>query len=245
MLSELYIVGTDTGVGKTVVTAACCALLRHRKVLATPLKPVQTGAAEGPDGLLAPDLEFVLSAAGLVATSETAAMMAPFLYEPACSPHLAGRLAGRRVTVEAVLACAEKLLARYGSLIVEGAGGVMVPLNDSATMLDLMTALDMPVVVVALDGLGTINHTLLTLAALRQAGLELLGVVFNQPEPPADDDAFLRHDNPATISRFSGAAVLGNIPHTADLAADNANSWTRIEAGLTGLPAILERLKAQ
>lgn len=245
MSRGIFITGTGTGVGKTVVTAAVLRGARAAGIDAVPLKPVQTGAVEGPDGLRAPDVEFVLSAAGLVAKGETAAMMAPFLYEPACSPHLAGRLASEPVTVEAVCASAEKLLARHDSLIVEGAGGVMVPLNDSATMLDLMTALDMPVVVVSLDGLGTINHTLLTLAALRQAGLEVLGVVFNQPEPPTDGDEFLRRDNPETISRFSGAAVLGNIPHAADLSSDNAASWTRIEAGLTGLPAILERLKAQ
>ena len=245
MSRGIFITGTGTGVGKTVVTAAVLRGARAAGIDAVPFKPVQTGAAEGPDGLRSPDVEFALSAAGLVAPPETAAMMAPLLYKPACSPHLAGRLAGRPVTVEAVRACAEKLLARHDTLIVEGAGGVMVPLNDSATMLDLMTALGMPVVVVALDGLGTINHTLLTLGALRQAGLEVLGVVFNQPEPPAEGDAFLRRDNPEVIARFGSTAVLGNIPHAADLTAGNAASWARIEPGLTGLPAILERLKAR
>jgi len=245
MSRGIFITGTGTGVGKTVVTAAILRGARAAGIDALPFKPVQTGAVEGPDGLRAPDVEFALSAAGLDATRDEAATMAPFLYKPACSPHLAGRLAGEPVRLEAVRACAEKLLARHDALIVEGAGGVMAPLNDSATMLDLMGTLSMGVLVVALDGLGTINHTLLMLAALRQADIEVLGVVFNQPEPPADGDDFIRRDNPETIARFSGAAVLGQLPHAAGLATGNAGSWARVEAGLTGLPAILERLKAQ
>jgi len=245
MSRGIFITGTGTGVGKTVVAAAVLRAARGAGIDAVPLKPVQTGAVEGPDGLRAPDVEFALSAAGLDTPPDDVGLMAPFLYKPACSPHLAGRLAGEPLKVEAVRACAEKLLTRHDALLVEGAGGVMVPLNESATMLDLMCALSMPVLVVALDSLGTINHTLLTLAALRQAGLEVLGVVFNQPERPADGDEFIRRDNPETIARFSGAAVLGQLPHAADLAAGNTDSWVRVEAGLTGLPAILERLKAR
>jgi len=243
MSRGIFITGTGTDVGKTVVTAAVLRGARASGIDAVPLKPVQTGAVEGPDGLRAPDVELALSAAGLDASPEAVAMMAPFLYKPACSPHLAGRLAGRPVTVDAVCACAEKLLTRHDCLIVEGAGGVMVPLNESQTMLDLMVALEMLVLVVALDGLGTINHTLLTLAALRQAGLEVLGVVFNQPETLGGTAEFIRRDNPATIARFGEVVVLGILPHVTGLASGDATSWATVEAGLTGLPVVLERLR--
>jgi dethiobiotin synthetase len=190
-------------------------------------------------------VEFCLAAAGLRPKPDEAALMAPLLYKPACSPHLAGRIEGRPVDVDAIIAAAEKLLARHDALIVEGAGGVMVPLNDSATMLDLMAALGLPVLVVAINGLGTINHTLLTLAALRQAKLDVSGVVLNQPDPPARGDEFIRLDNPETIARFGGVAVLGDIPYAGNLAAGNAAGWARAEAGLTGMATILKRLKPQ
>lgn len=243
MSRGVFITGTGTDVGKTVVTAAVMRGARTAGIDAVPFKPVQTGAVEAPDGLVAPDVAFVLAAGGWTPPRDEVAALSSFLYKPACSPHLAGRLAGRPVQVEAVLARAAELLSRHDSLIVEGAGGVMVPLNESQTMLDLMVALAMPVLVVALDGLGTINHTLLTLAVLRQAGLDVLGVVFNQPESPGEADEFLRRDNPVAIAKFGGAAVLGVLPHVPSLAGGDATSWAAVEASLTGLPLILERMK--
>ena len=245
MTRGIFITGTGTGVGKTIVTAAILRAARAAGIDAVPFKPVQTGAVDGPYGLRAPDVEFCLAAAGLKVERDEAALMAPLLYKPACSPHLAGRIEGRPVDVDAIIAAAEKLLARHDALIVEGAGGVMVPLNDSATMLDLMAALGLPVLVVAINGLGTINHTLLTLSALRQAKLDSPGVVLNQPDPPAWGDEFIRRDNPETIVRFGGAAVLGDIPHAGDLAAGNAAGWASVEAGLSGMGTILQLLKAQ
>jgi dethiobiotin synthase len=245
MTRGIFITGTGTGVGKTIVTAAILRAARAAGIDAVPFKPVQTGAVDGPYGLRAPDVEFCLAAAGLRPKPDEAALMAPLLYKPACSPHLAGRIEGRPADLDTIRSCAETLLARHDAVIVEGAGGVMVPLNDSATMLDLMAALGLPVLVVAINGLGTINHTLLTLSALRQAKLAVLGVVFNQPEEPAGADEFIRRDNPETIARFGRAAVLGRLPYAGDLAAGNAAGWARVEAGLTGMATILERLKAQ
>ncbi len=245
MTRGVFITGTGTGVGKTVVTAAILRAARAAGIDAAPFKPVQTGAADGPGGLRAPDVEFCLAAAGLDAPADEARLMAPCLYKPACSPHLAARIEGRPVEIEAIRSAAESLLARREALIVEGAGGVMVPLNESQTMLDLMAALALPVLVVAINGLGTINHTLLTLAALREAGVEVLGVVFNQPDGPGEADEFIRRDNPETIARFGGVAVLGRLPHVTGLADGGEAGWSIVEAGLTGLPIILERLEVQ
>jgi len=245
MIGGIFITGTGTGVGKTVVTAAVLRAARAAGIDAAPFKPVQTGAVAGPGGLRAPDVDFCLAAAGLEAKPDEASLMAPLLYKPACSPHLAARIEGRPVDLDTIRRCAEALLARHDAVIVEGAGGVMVPLNESQTMLDLMAALALPVLVVAVNGLGTINHTLLTLSALRAAGVEVLGVVFNQPDPPAGADEFIRRDNPETIASFGEVAVLGRLPHVGGLAADNAAGWSKVEAGLTGMPVILERLKGK
>jgi len=185
MVRGIFITGTGTGVGKTVVAAAVLRAARAAGIDAVPFKPVQTGAADGSGGLRAPDVEFCLAAAGMEPPADEVRMMAPYLYKTACSPHLAASLEGRPVDVGAIIAAAGKLMARHEALVIEGAGGVMVPLNESQTMRDLMAALGLPVIIVALDGLGTINHTLLTFASLRAAGIEVLGVVFNRPEPSA------------------------------------------------------------
>jgi len=245
MVRGIFITGTGTGVGKTVVAAAVLRAARAAGIDAVPFKPVQTGAIDSPRGPRAPDVEFCLAAAGLMPKPDEAALMAPLLYKPACSPHLAASIEARPVDVDAIIAAAEKLLARHEAMVVEGAGGVMVPLNESQTMLDLMAAMALPVLVVAANVLGTINHTLLTLSALRAAKLECLGVVFNQPEAPAADDEYIRRDNPATIARFGEAAVLGDIPHVGGLAAGSADRWSKVEARLTGMPVILERLKVK
>lgn len=248
-MKGVFITGTGTEVGKTMVAAAVLRSARLAGIDAAPLKPVQTGASRGPAGLIAPDVEFCLAAAGLDPSPDERAMMAPCLYEPACSPHLAARIEGRPVDEAAILAAARGLIERRDALIVEGAGGVMVPLSESRTMLDLMADLAMPVVVAALDSLGTINHTLLTLAALRAAKLDVLGVVFNRPAPtePVGDktDQRIRRDNPEIISRLGGVDVLGLLPYAPGLEANGPTGWRAIEGGFHGMPAILERLEAQ
>ena len=167
----------DTGVGKTLVTAGVTRLLRNQGVDVVPMKPVQTGAANRDGKLFAPDLEFCLETIGLRPTQDELRQMSPFLYEPACSPHLAGRLSGRYATVASIVDSSKLLLEKHDAIVVEGAGGVMVPLNERETMLDLMKAFAYPVVLVARIGLGSINHCLLSLAALRSAGLHVAGPV--------------------------------------------------------------------
>ena len=177
----LFITGTGTEVGKTMVTAGLLRGMRRRGVDAVPMKPVQTGGQTGPRGFEAPDLQFSLETAGPNPGPEERALMNPYCYEPACSPHLAGRMAGHYPDIGHIVACAEKLRAVHDAVLIEGAGGLMVPLDESRTTLDLIQALGCPVLLVAHIGLGAINHTLLSVTVLRQAGIPLLGVVFNAP----------------------------------------------------------------
>lgn len=137
--------------------------------------------------------------------------------------------------------CADKLLLNHRAVIVEGAGGIMVPLNESATMLDLMKMLGYPVVLVAKLGLGTINHTLLSIHALRTAGMDLIGVVFNQMEQPSTESRFIEEDNPRAIARFGSVRVLGKVMHF-DLDSKTEEIWHDFEKAMTGLPNILDAL---
>lgn len=181
-----FVTGTDTGVGKTVLSALLVAALDG-----VYWKPVQTGVTEGTDR------ESVAQWAEI-----PAGRLLPerFHFDPPVSPHLAARLAGTRIPLEAF----EFPAAPTGSTwIVEGAGGVLVPLNESDLMVDLMRRLDLPVVVASRTALGTINHTLLTLAALRRAELQIRGVVLIGDE---------NEENRRAIEHYGNIRVVGYIP---------------------------------
>ncbi|NQT87883.1 dethiobiotin synthase [bacterium] len=209
MIPGLFITGTDTDVGKTYAAAGLLRRLRERDVDAVPMKPVQTGAVGG--GV--PDLDACLAAAGLAPDEAERSLMAPFCYEPACSPHLAGRMAGEYPSIPRIVECARGLETLHECVLAEGAGGVLAPLDEALTMLDLMCALDYPVLLVARAGLGTINHTLLSLRALRDAGVRVLGVVFNEATPPEPESAFIRADNPRIIAALGDVTVFGTVPY--------------------------------
>ena len=241
MNNGLFVTGTDTGIGKTVVAAGLLRWLRRQGVDAVPMKPVETGvvATEAIGG----DLRFCLKAAGLAPGEDELADMGPFQYEPACSPHLAGRLAGAYPDIETIVACARRLADRHELVIVEGAGGVIVPLNESQTMLDLMDACRLPVVLVARSGLGTINHTLLSLEALRSRGLNVLGVVFNDAEPGSPSDEFISGDNPASVERFGHVRTLGRLPRLDGVDEAEGLCWDTFDANMTDLNDLLESIK--
>lgn len=237
----IFVTGTDTGVGKTLVAAGIVRWLRNQGIDAVPMKPVQTGGEMRGKRLVAPDLEFVLSVANMQPSDDEVRLMSPYVYEPACSPHLAGRMAGRYVKPSVVKDCADRLLTQHEAIVVEGAGGIQVPLNESDTMLDLMVLLGYPVVLVARFGLGTINHSLLSVNTLRGAGLNLIGVVFNWAEPAAEEDRFIEEDNPEAIARFGNVPVLGKIMYfEPGLKAEE--TWHNFEKLVTGLQDIREAL---
>lgn len=234
-----FITGTDTGIGKTAVTAAILRWLRARGVNAATMKPVQTGAVLDDGTWTAPDLVFHHAAAGFQPPREHLERMAPYCYEPACSPHLAARMAGTYPDIGRILTLARGLEKFYDVLLIEGAGGIYVPLNETELMLDLMQRLGHPVILVARRGLGTINHTLLSLEALRGARLDVAGVIFNETEPVPDD--YIRRDNPRAVEAFGKAPVLGNMDFLPALDADPAKALEGSERCLPGLAQLFPK----
>jgi len=210
-MKGLFVTGTDTGVGKTVVSALLLSELRRRNINATLIKPIQTGCRDN-----VPDLDYALSMSGMAVSEADYRNMAPYTFEPACSPHLAAEMAATEIDIAEMVIAARTLAADYEFIIAEGAGGVMVPVTRRETMLDLMQALKLPVLVVARPGLGTINHTLLTIRALRSDDLEIAGTVFIASE--AGEPGFIEEDNAVTIRQLSKAPILGTIPYCAPLA---------------------------
>lgn len=199
-MNGCFVTGTDTGVGKTVVAAAIVAALTARGLDVAPVKPVVTGLDE-PDPERPLDHELLAIATGGRRSPE---QITPLTFGPAVSPHLAAELAG--VTVEpAALVAAARTAAEGADVVVgEGAGGLLVPITGGYLMRDYALDLGLPLVIAARPGLGTINHTLLTIESARAAGLRVLGVVLTPwPEKP---DAVQRSNRDA-IARLGGVEV--------------------------------------
>lgn len=237
MKHALFITGTDTDVGKTIVTATLLRALRARGINAASMKPAQTGATRIDGIWRSPDLDLHHQAANLHVDDATYGLMVPYCYEPACSPHLAGRLVDTYPDIPQIIECAERLLQAYEVLLIEGAGGLMAPLDEDLVMLNLIVALDVPALVVARTGLGTINHSLLTLAELAAAQVPVAGLVFTQTTPV--HDAVLENENPRCVSRLSNTPVLGILSHQPDELPD----WDRFAHELSGLDAIVDLLR--
>jgi dethiobiotin synthetase len=188
----LFVTGTGTGVGKTVLSAALLAAMRAAGEPVRAYKPVLTGVAEQPPGAWPHDHELLALAADM-----RPEQVAPLRYGPPTSPYLAAELCGEHID-PAVLLERARALAREGTLVVEGVGGLLVPLSDTYTVADLAAQLALPVIVAAHPGLGTINHTLLTLRAARAAGLVAAAVVLT-PWPPS----------PSVIERSNREVIAG------------------------------------
>ncbi|MHB8862577.1 MAG: dethiobiotin synthase [Pirellulaceae bacterium] len=209
-MRSFFITGTDTDVGKTMATAAICAMLRQKGLNSVPVKPVQTGCDRSDEGLTAPDLEFSLASCGMQLGREDRDALCLYRYQAACSPHLAAEIENNPIDPLRIIRAVKTLQARYANLLVEGAGGILVPLTRSYLMLDLMQDLALPVILVSRPGLGAINHTLLSLAALRSRALAVAGVVFCETRKPARD--YIEEDNRRAIAALGSVPILGTVP---------------------------------
>jgi dethiobiotin synthetase len=193
-----FVTGTDTGAGKTVVAAALCAAIAAAGRRVAAFKPVVTGTEETADGWPA-DHELLAAVTGSRPRDVCTATFAP-----AVSPHLAAELAGTRLELRSLVAAAHATAAGADALVVEGVGGLLVPLSDEHDVRDLAVALGLPLVIAARPGLGTINHTLLTIEAARAAGLEVRAVVLT---PWPGEPTVMQRSNRDTIERLGRVEV--------------------------------------
>lgn len=216
-LRSVFVIGTDTGVGKSLVSAALLRGAVQAGLRAVGMKPVAAGIDPQPDGSRACGDVLTLQAAGNVAADP--ALVNPFCLPDPLSPHLAARRVGQRITLAPLVAAHRALCAQADRVIVEGAGGFLVPLDEGddgeapdaplLTGADLAQALGVPLVLVVGLRLGCLNHALLTVEAVRARGLTLAGWVANRIDPAmacADENLdFLRRHIPAPL--------LADVPH--------------------------------
>lgn len=203
----LFITGTDTGVGKTVVTGLILRELRGKGTRVGAYKPACSGAVAGPDG--APVWEDVAALRAAAGFDGPDSRICPQRFLAPVAPPQAARLEHREVDDALLTAGAAFWCGRAELLVVEGAGGWLSPLSDRSLVADVAAAFQYPLLVVARAGLGTISHTLLTIESIRSRGLSVAGIVLN--EPHADSADLSTSENADQIERFSGAAVLGRI----------------------------------
>jgi len=194
-----FVTGTDTAAGKTVVAAAIAAALHASGRRVAAFKPVVTGLDDAPDDDWPADHELLGLATGACAQDVTAAT-----FGPALSPHLAAELAGGELALDQLIGAARRAAAGADVLVVEGVGGLLVPLNTQHDVRDLALALGLPLVIAARPGLGTINHSLLTIEAARAVGLDVRAVVLT---PWPDAPGILERSNRATIERLGQVEV--------------------------------------
>jgi dethiobiotin synthetase len=222
--SGVFVTGTDTGVGKTWVAAALARLLVRRGLLVRPRKPVESGCATGEDGLLPQDAAVLCEAA---CSTESLEQICAYPLRAALSPERAAALEGRTLILDQLVAACRSGVGTGDFLLVEGAGGLLSPVAAGITNADLAAALRLPVLVVAADRLGVINHALLAVEAAHRRELPLAGVVLNQAAPVTDP----LMDNAADLARWLGRSVdlvLHRPGH-------QAPAWMDIVAFLQGL----------
>ncbi|MCA9039107.1 MAG: dethiobiotin synthase [Planctomycetaceae bacterium] len=206
----LFITGTDTGVGKTWITGTIARQLLQQDELTVGLyKPVCSGAERRDDGTLCwPDLEHLYSALKEKYSREH---ICPQLFEAPLAPPVAAAAEGTQVDAELLLSGVDWWRSRVDLLVIEGVGGWYCPLTETEMVADYVTTLGYPVVIVARLGLGTINHTLLTLEAVRARRLSVAGVVLNEAVSLADDASI--ETNAEEIEKWGKTEVLGVMRH--------------------------------
>ena len=207
----IFITGTDTGVGKTVVAAGLALALRERGMRVGVMKPVATGCTGDGKRLVSGDAVYLFEAA----ENEHPALTNPLRFRNALAPSVASVIEKKEIPIERILKAYRELQRYYDYIIVEGIGGLLVPITKDYFVANLIHEFNLPIVVVAKGGLGTINHTLLTIDAATIRGFEIRGIIFNRM--PRVNFSIAEITNPKVIHDLTGVPVLGTIPELDDV----------------------------
>ncbi|MFZ5449022.1 MAG: dethiobiotin synthase [Thermodesulfobacteriota bacterium] len=211
-IKGIFLTGTDTNVGKTWVAAGLTATLKEQGAQAVYFKPIQSGCPSEEGRLVPTDARLAADVAGL---TEPLEVLTPVALRLPLAPGVAAAQAGIKVDLERIAAGVRDLASRYEFFVVEGAGGLYVPLIGlDFLVLDMIRWLELPLVVVAKSGLGTINHTVLTVKAALAANIQVTGIILNRwPQKPG----LAEETNPDVIAALTKVPVLGRLPEVPDL----------------------------
>ncbi|HEY8804574.1 MAG TPA: dethiobiotin synthase [Clostridium sp.] len=225
MAKGVFIVGTDTDVGKTVVTASIMHILRSNGYNATYFKAALSGAFEVGNELIPGDTKLACDVSDLEEAYEN---ITPYVYKAGVSPHLAAKLENNSIQIEVIKEKYDYLKKKYDYIIAEGSGGIVCPLIDDErglyTLENLIKDLNMSVVIVTRAGVGTINHTVLTVKYIESLGINIKGIIINNYT-----ESIICNDNIQMIEKLTKVPIIGKLKHIEDLK-DNMMQAIRINA---------------
>jgi dethiobiotin synthetase len=207
----VFVTGTDTGVGKTVVTAGLVSLLIKEGLDVGVMKPIETGCPKRNGRLVPRDATFLKAVSR---SKDDLSLINPYRFSKPLAPLIAAEIDYKEIKIGKIRSAYTKLREKHDNIFVEGAGGLLVPLTGRLTNLELILELNLPIIVVVGSKLGAINHTLLTLSWARENGVRILGLLINQPNSkPGFRKSLAEKTNPGVIRSFTEVPILGEVPY--------------------------------
>jgi dethiobiotin synthetase len=210
MEKGVFVTGSDTGVGKTVIAGAIAAAIKAHGLDVGVMKPVASGAKEIDGSLVSEDVVYLKK---IIDSTDDDDLVNPIRLKLPIAPTIAASKSGVPIDIDKVWKAYEELANRHDFVVVEGIGGLMVPVDDTLFVADLVCKMDLPLVIVSSDYLGTINHTLLTVEYAKSRNIRIKGIIINMLK---GDDGFVRE-----IEKYSSAPVLGTIPFNENVSVEN------------------------
>ncbi len=210
MEKGVFVTGSDTGVGKTVIAGAIAAAIKAQGLSVGVMKPVASGAKEIDGRLVSEDVVYLKK---IIDSADDDDLVNPIRLKQPIAPTIAAAKSGVQIDIDKVWKAYEELTNRHDFVVVEGIGGLMVPVDDSLFVADMACKMDLPLVIVSRDYLGTINHTLLTVEYARSRNLRIKGIIINMLK--SDDDVVRE------IEKYSSAPILGTIPFNENVSVEN------------------------
>lgn len=211
-MTGIFITGTDTNVGKTVIAAGLAGALKNKGCKTGVMKAIQSGAGVRNGLLYSPDAEFMLKLTGNI---DEIGLVCPYILKEAMAPGIAAEIEGIDVDLDIIKKAYHELEKRHDIVIIEGAGGIAVPVTKKLLISDLIRFLDIPIIIVARAGLGTINHTFLTIEYAKSLGIKIIGVIINDYR-----GGIVEERNPGIIADMTGIPILGIIPHDPEICSE-------------------------
>jgi len=215
MAKGFFITGTDTGVGKTIVAGAVVKAVKAFGLRTAAMKPIETGCRNEGGRLVPNDGLFLKNIAGI---DEPVTSVTPCCLESPLAPMAAAEIEAVDVSVKEIKKAFLAMSAKYDAVVVEGIGGLMVPIRKDYYVAELAADFGLPLVIVIRPGLGTINQTMLTLSHALRAGLKVAGIVINYSSPP--ENSLAEKTNPGVLSRIASVPLIGTFPYLREMSED-------------------------
>jgi len=233
----IFITGTDTGVGKTFISGALASALRGRGMNIGVMKPIESGCKRLQGSLVPADALFLKELSG---SNDDIDLINPYRLEHPLAPGTAAEMEGVKIDLKKIEEAYDRMGKNHDLMLVEGAGGLLVPLGDALLIADLIKSLRIPALVIARSSLGTINHTLLTLRSAEASGIEVLGVIINHVTPHV---GLAEETCAGSIKKFTSIPILGVFPFVEDTQKKNKEYLRDLAERCVNINILLKQVK--